>query len=51
MMLGAIVIPAAPAQASHCNTTFHEYREWLACAWDHVAQCVSDVIAGTPCDR
>ena len=51
MIFGAMVIPASPARASHCNTTVHEYQEWLACGWQHVAQCVSDIILGRPCDR
>lgn len=49
MMLGALLIPASPAQAGHCNTTIHEYQEWLACSWDHVAQCVRNIITGTRC--
>lgn len=49
MMLGAVVIPASPARAGHCNTTIHNYQEWLACGWDHVAQCVRNIITGTRC--
>lgn len=49
MMLGALLGPASPAQASHCNTTIHEYQEWLACSWDHVSQCVRNIITGARC--
>lgn len=51
MIFGAVMIPASPARANHCNTTVHEYQEWLACSFEHVAQCVSNIIRQQPCER
>jgi len=49
MVIGAVVLPAPPAQAGHCNTTIHNYHEYVACSWEHVAQCVAEVIRQEQC--
>lgn len=55
LVFGAIVVPAAPAQAGHCDDLPggpphpDEVRHQVACAVEHVFQCVSDLIRYTRC--
>lgn len=54
-VFGAIVLPASPAQASHCQPMPggpphpDEVRHEVACRVEHVFQCVSGLIRGTGC--
>jgi hypothetical protein len=55
MVFGAVVLPAAPAQAGHCNglpggpPSLDEVRHHVACSVEHVFQCVSGLIRDGRC--
>jgi hypothetical protein len=54
-VFGAIMLPASPAQASHCRPMPggpphpDEVRHEVACRVEHVFQCVSGLIRGDGC--
>ena len=55
MVFGAVMLPASPAQAGHCQPlpggppSLPEVRNHVACTVEHVFQCVSGIIRDGTC--